>query len=935
MGNIFTLGAWGVFCLTLVLSAVTLVAADGGSQDLNWKALFPESSIPASLDTTFGSQNISTISVCSSGCNYSHIQDAINASRDFDVIRVEGGTYPESLTVTKAVSIRGVNGTVLVGDPKQDHAIVSTSDLVYITNISVTSSKRSAVQVDGNFTSLMNLNITAYDSDDRLSSVITGNSVQGIAILNCSLSSSGATGIALTNTSLAVVRGCRIALTTDTDHLHTGIDLIQKNLGNEQEYLVIENNHIEGGGISVGPENKIDEHLVYPQMDQVEILNNTVLNSNFWGIHVGGAENPDGQYLKNFTVSGNQITGTHGSYDALAVKSISGGVVTTNLINNFTINGNGIELNVLDGFIIGNNTVRNGVMNEEGGWAGISVIQVTNSTIRNNLLDSVEPSGYNYAPGPNMEPNLVFDSSNTADGHPVIYHEREDAAQINTSSPAMVVLLSCRNMNITNTSISGSGLGIGVYQGQNISVTSNRITDSNTGMMVIGSDSTVINGNSITGGWMGMGVGGNSRTTITSNVVSGFKDTGVVVHGASPDRVLISNNTVTGVNSGKDQGFAIMEADGATVTISNNTVSDTTRGMLLNEAVGFQIRSNLITGSGIGFNLNGAQNNVFSGNVINNSDQYSEGIYLVNSQRYGGGVSKNNLFANNYIRSAKPVNLTSIDEGFSGTALLRPQWGTILPRSVRNESGKQYPNIWNTTKIAGANIVGGPFIGGNYYATLNGTGWSETHADRGDGFVAEPYLFDATNTDYLPLHIPGSPTPTPTATPTVTPTQTPVPQPIKANFTATPRTGVPPLEVQFTDLSSGSPAGWNWTFGDGSVSHEQNPVHEYNGIGRYTVTLEVRNSQGQDSMRAPSYVVTTSGRVTGPNGMIWISSAPSGAEVYVDQVNVGVTPLQSLGLPAGIHQVRVSAAGYHDWLGYVQINSGTFTYIPKVILQRS
>ncbi len=131
------------------------------------------------------------------------------------------------------------------------------------------------------------------------------------------------------------------------------------------------------------------------------------------------------------------------------------------------------------------------------------------------------------------------------------------------------------------------------------------------------------------------------------------------------------------------------------------------------------------------------------------------------------------------------------------------------------------PNIWNTTKIAGANIVGGPFIGGNYYATLNGTGWSETHADRGDGFVAEPYLFDATNTDYLPLHIPGSPTPTPTATPTVTPTQTPVPQPIKANFTATPRTGVPPLEVQFTDLSSGSPAGWNWTFGDGSVSHDR------------------------------------------------------------------------------------------------------------------
>ena len=69
--------------------------------------------------------------------------------------------------------------------------------------------------------------------------------------------------------------------------------------------------------------------------------------------------------------------------------------------------------------------------------------------------------------------------------------------------------------------------------------------------------------------------------------------------------------------------------------------------------------------------------------------------------------------------------------------------------------------------------------------------------------------------------------------------------------------------------------------------------------------------------------------------MIWISSAPSGYEVYVDQVKVGVTPLQSPGLQSGVHQVRVTASGYHEWVGYVQINSGTFTYIPKVILERS
>lgn len=936
MGNVLTFGVWGLVCIMLVVSSGVLAVADGGNPDLNWKALFPGAPFPTSPDQTLKSQNISTISVCSSGCNYSHIQDAINASKDFDIIKVEGGIYPESLTINKAVSIQGVNGTVLVGDPEQDYAIVSTSDLVDVADLSLVSAKKSAIYIDGNFTALGNLNITAHDPDNQTSPVITGNAAVGTVLLNCSIASSGVTGIALTNTSLVLVRGCRIALANNTGYLRTGINLTPNNYGYEQNNLYVENNQIEGGGISVGPVNPVDDRVDNLPMNEIEIRNNTIVNSNSWGIHAGGFENHGDQHiLKNFNVSGNHITGIHGSDGALAVKSISGGSVTNNLVDNFTVNGDGIELNALQGFTITNNTVRGGVVNGKAGWAGMAVTQVTNSTIRNNSLSGVSPYGFFYAPGPYMQPNIVFDSSNTADGHPVLYCEKEDGAMINTSSPAMVILMSCRNMSINNTTISGSGLGIGVYQGENISVTSNRIVDSNTGMMIVSSDSVDVGSNSISGGWVGMGVGGNSKTTVKNNSISGFTDTGVVVHGASPDRVQISNNTITGFLSGKSHGFAIMEADGATVMISNNTVSDTTYGMLFSEAVGFQIRNNLITGTGVGFNLNGAQNNVLSGNVINNSYQYSEGVCLVNSQNSSGGVSKNNLFANNYIKSANPVNLISSDTGYQGLQLKRSQWGSVLPRSIRNETGERYPNIWNTTKIAGINIVNGSFIGGNYYATLNGTGWSETHPDRGDGFVGEPYVFDANNTDYLPLHMPGIPTPTPTPTPTVTPTVTPIPQPITANFTATSRTGTPPLSVQFTDSSSGSPVGWNWTFGDGSGSHEQNPVHVYGGIGRYTVTLEVRNVQGQDIKRIPSYIVTTSGRVTGPNGMIWISSAPQGAEVYVDRVKAGVTPLQSLGLPAGIHQIRVSSAGYHDWIGYVQINSGTFTYIPKVILQKS
>lgn len=61
-----------------------------------------------------------------------------------------------------------------------------------------------------------------------------------------------------------------------------------------------------------------------------------------------------------------------------------------------------------------------------------------------------------------------------------------------------------------------------------------------------------------------------------------------------------------------------------------------------------------------------------------------------------------------------------------------------------------------------------------------------------------------------------------------------------ADFSATPLSGQPPLEVQFTDLSNVvSPTAWNWSFGDGGVSNAQHPSHTYTGAGLYDVRLEV------------------------------------------------------------------------------------------------
>ena len=67
-----------------------------------------------------------------------------------------------------------------------------------------------------------------------------------------------------------------------------------------------------------------------------------------------------------------------------------------------------------------------------------------------------------------------------------------------------------------------------------------------------------------------------------------------------------------------------------------------------------------------------------------------------------------------------------------------------------------------------------------------------------------------------------------------------------AGFTADPLSGAAPLNVQFTDTSTGSPAHWFWDFGDGATSVEQNPSHTYVADGTYSVSLTVANGVGRN-----------------------------------------------------------------------------------------
>ncbi|HRS92698.1 MAG TPA: SBBP repeat-containing protein, partial [Methanolinea sp.] len=75
-----------------------------------------------------------------------------------------------------------------------------------------------------------------------------------------------------------------------------------------------------------------------------------------------------------------------------------------------------------------------------------------------------------------------------------------------------------------------------------------------------------------------------------------------------------------------------------------------------------------------------------------------------------------------------------------------------------------------------------------------------------------------------------------------------------ANFSANPTEGYAPLNVTFTDESTGVPTEWFWSFGDGATSTDRNPFHTYNLSGTYTVTLTVTNDCGSNSTTRQQYI---------------------------------------------------------------------------------
>ena len=80
------------------------------------------------------------------------------------------------------------------------------------------------------------------------------------------------------------------------------------------------------------------------------------------------------------------------------------------------------------------------------------------------------------------------------------------------------------------------------------------------------------------------------------------------------------------------------------------------------------------------------------------------------------------------------------------------------------------------------------------------------------------------------------------------------PSPV-TSFTFNPEYGIPPLDVQFVNTTTGI-SNLLWNFGDGTTSYNANPIHQFTSEAIYSVSLTTQNSFGcHNTNDQPVYVI--------------------------------------------------------------------------------
>jgi len=361
-----------------------------------------------------------------------------------------------------------------------------------------------------------------------------------------------------------------------------------------------------------------------------------------------------------------------------------------------------------------------------------------------------------------------------------------------------------RNNTASKDLLIGTGRGINLEQSNYTTVSDNTVSNQRYGIYVYGSQENTLSGNTASQSANDSILVENSiNNVLESNTAKSNARYGIYLSGSS------NNYLSRNIASSNSKGIYVMNSSENIIsnnTVYNNTVEvNTSNGIMLSGSDGNTLEMNKAINNIYGISFDSSRNNtILSNNIASNS---KFGLFLCSQSTF-------NLIFDNYLNNTMNVN-------------------------NRNNG-----SVWNKTKTSGTNVMKGPYIGGNYWAKPDGTGFSQlnaTYDTDGDGIIDFEYYGDSL-IDYLPL------------------VAVYVPEPVLpvANFKSNVTIGNAPLAVLFTDSSQNANSR-SWDFGDGATSTEQNPTHIYSTAGNYNVNLTVNNLNGTNSKTAVITVLEEEG----------------------------------------------------------------------------
>ncbi|UCE44713.1 MAG: right-handed parallel beta-helix repeat-containing protein [Methanobacteriota archaeon] len=278
-----------------------------------------------------------------------------------------------------------------------------------------------------------------------------------------------------------------------------------------------------------------------------------------------------------------------------------------------------------------------------------------------------------------------------------------------------------------------------------------------------------------------------------------------------------SNNTLRNNNCSSNSFSGMWIYSSSSNTLSNNTCSNSYHGIFLGSS-----SNNTLSNNTCSLNIwDGMHLGLSSNNTLSNNDcSYNViGMYLFSS-------SNDNILSNNTASSNGARGVWLADS--TGIAVYHNIFIDNTDNHACDNRGSE--NLWNASYPTG----------GNYWDDYTGVDeFSGLDQDQPgpDGIGDTPYVIDANSTDYYPLmeSLPNTPP--------------------AASFTVSPSTGY--VSTVFSvDASSCSDAEddlselevrWNWESDgtwDTSWSVEKTDSHQYSAEGTYTITLEVKDTEG-------------------------------------------------------------------------------------------